>query len=259
MTQLKRKPLDYWTALANSYATPNFWMTPEYVKFAELFWVEKDDLCGWKYDEDEEWFCPPLGLSGFRIDQPTWAGFLDLKGNMGNTLLDHQYLYDAYRFQDLSGSIWKTFRKNIRKYPARYSGQLKYRRLVGAEYEQEIGEMLLEWSEDKIIQDPEVMTQFILLGKFRWGLFLDEKLVGINVGDANHAHAIYRYCLDDGSPFLNEYLRYCFYLDPWTQVKRWVNDGGDLGDSALARFKRKLNPAVISNVYTWKTDSKAGG
>ena len=75
----------------------------------------------------------------------------------------------------------------------------------------------------------------------------------MNVGDKNYLHAVYRYCLDDGTPYLNEYLRHCFYTSDWVQKKSIVNDGGDLGNPKLERFKLKLNPVLIQKVYTYIT------
>lgn len=231
---------------------PNFWMTPEYVKFAELEWMEANHgLCGWvdPSSDQVEWVFPPMAHGSFFINSPIWAGFPDNPGEDG-AVLDRQYFYDPDNFEDLHGKEWKTYRKNIRKYPSRVKGNLWYRRLKQNEQQEAISELLANWAEGKEIQDPEVMVRFCLMGQTRWGLFLDDQLVGINVGDHNWIHGIYRYCLDDGTPFLNEYLRHCFYTSFWAQGFCYINDGGDLDNPELARFKQKLNPTHVATVYS---------
>ena len=246
----KRSQEDYWTSLAKSDFIPNFFMTPEYAEKADLEWSQCGNLYGWRDKWERGWSFPPLGPKGFETQHMVWAGFADV---VGSDILDRLYIYDSWLFNDLTGSRWSIFRKNIRKYPERIGGDLVYRRLEEREQEDEISDMFLKWSEGKEVQDPVVMIRFFLFGKLRWGLFRNGGLVGVNVGDENHRHAVYRYCLDNGSPFLNEYLRYLFYLSEWVQNKRWVNDGGDLDNPKLARFKKKLNPIKIYQIYSNQT------
>ena len=248
-------PEDYWTALGASRLIPNSWMTREYVELAGLVWIHDDGLWGWKEEDDPLWVLPPLKsrdniLCDFALDQPIWAGFPNVSGSSQTEELDRQYMYDPTEFNSLVGGRWATFRKNVRKYPSRCGKELVYRRLQGNEYEDEINDILVDWSVGRIIQDHITMIKFVFNGKLRWGLFNDGVLVGLNVGDENYDHVIYRYCLDDGSPFLNEYLRYRFYTDPYVQEKGMVNDGGDLDNEQLAKFKRKLNPVRVMVVYT---------
>ena len=142
-----------------------------------------------------------------RQDLTLFAGFLDKTwGGRGgkwihSAFLDHQYVYDPYQFNNPEGKKWKTYRKNIRKFPERCPnvGPQVYHKLELGEQELEIEFMLLQWSEGKELYDPEVMVQFLFYGKNRWGLFVDGDLVGVNVGDENHKHRIFRYCLDNGT------------------------------------------------------------
>ena len=250
-------PEDYWTTLEASSLIPNSWMTREYVELAGLVWTHDDGLWGWKEWDGPLWVLPPLKsrddilCCNFELDQPIWAGFPNVQGSLQTEELDRQYMYDSAHFNHLNGNRWATFRKNIRKYPARCGKDLVYRRLQGEEHSEEIEGMLIAWSLGKTIQDHETMIKFCFNGKLRWGLFNNGELVGLNVGDENYQHTIYRYCLDDGSPFLNEYLRYRFYTDPYVQEKGMVNDGGDLDNEQLAKFKRKLNPEQVMVVYTY--------
>ncbi|NIP34438.1 MAG: hypothetical protein GWN12_05715, partial [Thermoplasmata archaeon] len=48
-----------------------------------------------------------------------------------------------------------------------------------------------------------------------------------------------------------EYLRWRFYTSNWAQEKKWINDGGDLDNEKLARFKLKLNPVQVAVVYSY--------
>lgn len=239
---------------------PNFWMSEEFVVFKSLEWVQDASVVGWKEHGETDWYFPPwdAALCMFRQDLSIFAGFLDKTwGARGgkwihSVFLDHQYVYDPYQFNDPVGKKWKTYRKNIRKFLNRTNPRVyDYRRLKEKEQEIEIEFMLLQWSQDKVLYDPEVMVQFLFFGKYRWGLFVDGGLVGVNVGDENCRHRIFRYCLDNGAPFLNELMRHLFYTSPFAQQSGMlINDGGDLGNEGLARFKRRLNPISIHKVYS---------
>ena len=214
---------------------------------------------GWIDPEDPDtWFLPPLGqdrgglAQRFQLDHPIFAGFPGMMGNERSVHLDNQYVYDAYRFLDLSGSEWKVYRKNIRKYPNRVGGELNYRRVYPGQREEEVASLLERWAEGRTIQDPETFVRFVLFGTWRWGLFRDGVLVGLNVGDVNSAHGVFRYCIDDGTPYLNEYLRHRFFTSTWAREVRWINDGGDLGNPGLAKFKWKLNPFSVTAVFSHK-------
>ena len=250
-----KRPEDYWEALKAKGITPNFWMTEEYVQKAELVWNDCEALCGWTEPEEYiQWKFPPLSLYNFWDNCSIWASFPDVIGkDCESIFLDHQYLYEAKAFLSLTGHNWAVYRKNIKKYPARNGGTLEYRRLKEGECEEEISQMLLKWAKGKTLYDNDVMVKFLLQGNLRWGLFRNGELAGVNVGDKNYLHAVYRYCLDDGTPYLNEYLRHCFYTSDWVQKKSIVNDGGDLGNPELERFKLKLNPVLIQKVYTYIT------
>ena len=144
-------------------------------------------------------------------------------------------------------------RKNIVKYPKRHSGHLVYKRIKGARNLTAIKELLLKWAKDRKLFDNEVMIKFILAGENRWGLFNDGRLVGMNVWDENFTFINYRYCIDDGTPFLNEYLRHCFYTHSTIlSTYKYVNDGGCLDSKGLKKFKMKLNPFKVYKVFSYK-------
>lgn len=225
-------------------------MTPEYVQLANLQWVELEKECGWvdpSVTGPLVWQFPPVCASGHSSCHSVWAGWIN---EGGAKFLDHQYIYDASQFLNLVGGDWKVYRKNIRKYPHRNPSQYQYLLLPYGSYEKEIEEMLINWTKDKEIYDPETLVRFFFEGEFRFGLVQKDKLIGINVADFNWFHGIFRYCLDNGEPFLNEYLRHCFYVSEFAQNHRWINDGGDLGNEGLTAFKKKLNPHCIMKVYS---------
>ena len=247
----------FWETLKNLPTEPNFWMSEEYAEKKELRWTEEGHLIGYKdMEKPDEWFYPPLVLNvgQFDLNQNIFAGF---PGQLNVHLmewepLDNQYIYDPQNFKDLSGGKWKVFRRNVRKYRERNPGVLLYKSLVPKEFEEEIEEMILNWTDNnKEVYDPEVMVEYLLGGEYRWGLIRNGKLVGINVADISSKTFVnFRFCLDDGAPFLNEYLRLCFYLS-WGKGTL-INDGGDLGRKGLAQFKRKLNPVSVIPVYSYK-------
>lgn len=253
------KPEDFWEALeASPNLTPNFWMTEEYVQRKGLQWVEENGLWGWQEMEEGGWVFPPIDCSKQFIHAPCWAGF-SVSSEVGAVVgafsqvarpLDFQFIYDPERFLDLTGSQWKVFRKNIKKYPERFPGFLEYKEIKPGEHDTDLTEMLLNWAGAKDIYDNDVMVDYLFNGNMRWGLFRDGKLEGVNVADENHKHLIFRYCLDSGIPFLNEYLRWRFYTDPFVQAcGKLVNDGGSLGSLGLFNFKMKLNPVEVQQVF----------
>lgn len=256
-------PEDYWRAVAKSPLIPNSWMTPEYVELAELKWEVGPFHCGFAEDngfegweEGSRWFLPPLLWNrhpeAFCRNRPTYASFVSEVGNgVRCEPLDRQYFYSAFRFLKMEGKQWAVFRKNARKFPDRTDKPLHYIQLDDDTHTDQIGDLLVKWAEGREVQDNVVMTRFLLLGKLRWGLFVGDRLVGVNVADYNFKHGVYRFCIDDGSPFLQEYLRWRFYTSPWAQEKLIINDGGDLDNPNLAKFKRKLNPINIRTVYTY--------
>ena len=255
----RKNPLikDFWDRLKNLPTEPNFWMTEEYAKKKELQFVVEDLLAGYREKEVfDQWFYPPLifNIGQFDLNQNIYAGF---PGQLNVHLmewehLDNQYIYDPEKFKDLSGGKWKVFRRNVRKYPEQNPGVLLYKQLVPEEFEEEIEEMIVGWADNNIeVYDPEVVIEYLFHGQHRWGLIRNGKLVGINLADwLSETFINFRFCLDDGSPFLNEYLRLQFYLGLEEGVM--VNDGGDLGKEGLKRFKTKLNPVSVTTVNSYK-------
>lgn len=246
----------YETLLKTGKQSPNFWVSLEYWLRSDCEWVEMGALEGIQQTKDE-WLIPPmLNKNGFLLNgMPIFAGFPDMSFPKA-VFLDYQFMYDPKDFADLSGSKWEVFRKNIRKFPARNPGTLLYLPLRIDDIMDAVEDLLLKWANGRTIFDPETFTRFVLQGDNRKGLFLNNDLIGVNVWDENDTFVNFRYCVDNGMPFLNEYLRYMFYTDADIVGKgKLVNDGGALESPNLKRFKEKLNPKNVWSVYSCKGSS----
>jgi len=246
---------EYLQAVEKAGQNPNFWMSEEYIQKANLVWVYENELLGYKMNpKDDEWFFPPIDKDRqFDLKRNIFCGFVlsDSDCEEGS-FLDFQFFYNPPAFLSMQGSHWDVFRKNIRKIPKRTKGELIYKPICGKSYSQEISQLIIEWS-DRMgeVQDHIVCIKYALSGCNRWGLFLENQLIGLNVWDENFKYINFRYCIDNGMPFLQEYLRYRFYLRIM-HIQKWVNDGGVLDNAGLKRFKEKLNPITIGKVCQYK-------
>ena len=259
----------YLARIQEAKLTPNFLMSEEYLE-------KSDPVChatvfdqGFKCSDSDEWLIPPIPqnsmvrVGSVKTDESVWMYFPVLL-QPAESLLSHrwifcdfQIIYNPVHFLHMVGHPWQVFRKNVTKYPRRSTGKITYTRLRENQEESQIVDLIVRWSKGKEIHDHLVMIQFLLRGENRAGLFLDDKLVGMNVWDWNFKYINFRYCVDDGSPFLQEYLRYRFYTDPEILKKgKLVNDGGSLGSEGLLQFKLKLNPIQVFKVYSLKPKEK---
>jgi len=264
----KAKASEIWESFQTLMKTgnhlPNFWMSGEYVQKANLKTKYRHTnppimgLTNGSMIEEkgtEEWFYPPITLTGDFIAnrwRPIYCGFIEEKKST-RIILDYQYIYDPKNFLNLSGGTWKVFRKNIRKYPDRVGEfNLEYRKLSPREFEKDIEELVLNWGEGRDLYDVEVLVRYAFQGENRYALLRHGKVVGLNIFDENFKFINYRYCIDDGTPFLNEYMRYLFYTsDEILKKQKLVNDGGSLDNEGLRKFKLRLNPVHIGYVYSY--------
>jgi len=247
----KERISDYLRIVSDVGVCPNFWMSEEYIDKARLEWVKTSNgLSGFKDNYmDDEWFFPPIRGGNFVLNENIYSGFLITNPPIKSNFLDYQFIYQSSNFLDLSGGKWAVFRKNIKKYQRRIRRDLHYRTLQPDEQTQRLEALLLKWAQDKKIYDPEVMVRFVMEGNNREALFAGGELVGLNVFDENHWFVNFRYCLDDGSPFLNELMRYLFYIN---RPATYVNDGGSLNNPTLHAFKVKLNPFLVYKIYSYR-------
>lgn len=224
---------------------PNFWMSEEFIEKAGLYWVIRGPLVG--FQQDGEWFFPPYDVC--MEEFITGISYTSFLGFQLGAFLDYQFIYDPKKFLDLSGGAWKVFRKNINK----HSGHpWVYRPIIENDLEQ-VELLLLQWADERELFDPEVFVRFVCEGEHRWGLFLNDTLHAVNVADTNYRYINFRYCIDNGSKYLNEYARFVFYCSEWVQVQnKLVNDGGCLDTPSLGKFKEKLNPCAVVPVFTFK-------
>jgi len=248
MIALQNPATYFLTLIQQKGKSPNFWMSEEYIEYSGLKWCDAGGMLqGFKTD-DGYWFFPYYSttskefysfnnLTGFQDDTRT------------GTFWDYEFIYDPKKFLDLSGHLWKIFRKNIRKH---IDKPYEYRPIERNDEELEkVIQLFLNWVDGKTIFDPETFTHFVIQGENRFGLFLDGVLKGVNIADTNFKYINYRICYDDGELYLNEFLRWKFYTSEWVQSQnKLVNDGGSLGSDGLFRFKNKLNPVDIKDIFT---------
>lgn len=266
----------YLTEIQKAGIEPNFYCSPEYLARAGAEEQLNDEHIWMEEAGGGHLLFPALRWHGhevgFKLSDWTppgkdiWSDFAGWTpsdvGEWTPTFLDYEYKYNPLRFKNMEGKKWKTFRKNVRKWPLR-RGQGRYETLTWAgagagpsPYDAEIGDLLLAWILDKgttDIHDGDVMVDFVQNGYNRAVLIHPKDgVVGINVWDYTYCSINFRYSIArPGEPFLSDYLRLLFYLSI-AYDGRMVNDGGSLDIPSLDKYKRKLNPSRIRTVNTWR-------
>lgn len=239
---------------------PNFWCSDEYFQKAG-FRIISDDNLTWVEDIEGQIIFPLLvdnkGILQIVPDKGIWAGLKDFHPNDGQAdFLDYEYIYDPKKFQEMKGKHWTVFRKNCRKYPNRFSSSLLYtsRYNCNASCDSQISELVSSWLEsipDSKVHDATVLLEYVFKGMNR-KILVDGsgQIHGLNIWDENYMFINYRYCICQDEPFLSEYMRWLFYID-MIEKDKLVNDGGILDRPALKKFKDKLNPIEVNEVYSW--------
>jgi hypothetical protein len=241
---------------------PSFWISEEYFQKAGLIEKEED---GWIWIEDDGVIVfPPLGRARLDKFNKIWSDFSGFTPyDFTAEFLDYEYIYDPKGFSEMRGNKWSVFRKNSRKFPARYGLDLFYEPV--SEYSTRMGSSVLnnrllmlfqEWLEgikEQEIQDSDVMLKYVLEGQRRWLLCdVNDAVLGLNIWDENYKYLNYRYCLCKNYPFLSEHMRLRFYQSsPVLGSGKLVNDGGVLDNPNLEAFKDKMNPMRKREVYSW--------
>jgi hypothetical protein len=239
---------------------PNFYCSEEYLRFSDATCFTEN---GWVWVESDGWaLFPPLPMNKWRWsyeipyywEEPIWADFIDtVYISRKMEFLDIEFIYNPKAFKDLSGGDWNVYRKNIRKYPKRhekwvYSNSSTYK---------EVTNLLGEWLEGKkdVVEDVNFILRFVTDYSTQRKFLYDGEgnLVAINAWDENYKYINYRFCITKpNQPFLEEFTRHQFYIDPVIQDSgKFVNDGGCLGSEGLKRFKRKMNPVQERDVHSW--------
>lgn len=272
--------MQYLKLLEKNQISPNFWCSDEYIEKAGLI-QEGTDNAIWMYEEDDllTAVLPPIPIEKTRntltipiILRNIWSDTPEAT-NFRNTtkeFLDYEFIYDPLDFLTMKGKNWAVFRKNTKKFPSRYPNNFCYVSIEETEtilgrdkLGKKVEELLLAWLEFRPhtdIHDGEVLVRYVRKGKNRRFLIdmVEKKLLGMNVWDENYKYINFRYNICRPIKYLDEYLRHRFYTSTpviWARhhAKKLVNDGGSLGNPQLEKFKRKLNPVVVRNVYSWKT------
>jgi hypothetical protein len=253
----------YFELLENLGIEPNFFCSDEFFEKAGFEIVEEEDAY-WVEYEGGIMFPPiPIDFFDFREYSKIWLGLDGIEKPQGwhSTFFDYEFIYNPAHFANMWGGEWRTFRKNVRKFPSRYPASTNYLTLHNDNFvptDEEIMALFTSWLDSthkEEIHDPDIILDYLLGGDNR-GFLIDEngKLLGINCWDYNWKFINFRFCFHNCNyPFLSEYLRFLFFTDPEiAQDGRLVNDGGSLGSEALFSFKEKLNPVLIRSMFSWE-------
>lgn len=185
------------------------------------------------------------------------------KNKISLNFLDFNYFYNPKNFLKTTGSRWKIWRKNLKKFPYT-DDQVVYRpiRYNSISHVLKLKTLMVKWleaqKEDMPIEDEHTIYHYLFFQRKQdkiWGIFrrTDEVLLAVNAWDENYKYLNYRYCFyDPNIPGANYYARHRFYTLPEIiNSRKLVNDGGILGSETLKFFKDHLNPVKRKLIYTW--------
>ncbi len=252
----------YLKLLERHQIEPNFWCSEEYFEKAGFELNNHGSL--WIIKDKETVVFPPIHeitgslwypFNGMEI----WSDFNNYNPFKSNkSFLDYEYIYDPKNFLSMEGGKWQTFRKNCMKWiERRLEDPSTY--YYWTYCKGDIKSVLEEWLKsnvDRIIEDDEVLLKYVFEGDHRKVLRdRNGKVYAINIWDENYKYINYRYCICRPEPFLSEYARYLFYIDPIIlNSGKLVNDGWVLDRPSLKSFKDKLNPVRVREVYSWRAE-----
>lgn len=260
LKQMKKQSVNQYLIRAQELnITPNFFLNRTYLELSNVNCWEQNE---WIWIQDGLWtMFPPLSLNlsdPFETYIPKkinkiWSDFEGFNF-WTKYFLDYEYIFDPVKFNDMKGGDWAVFRKNSRKWQ---------RNNVNWEYisdylnREEAFEFVGNWIERKQdeIEDAELLAKYAIYEPEIDRKFLynsNNELVAINAWDENWKYINFRICIiKENEPFLSEFARWLFYTDPEIQEKKkFVNDGGTLGNEGLERFKDKMNPVQKRKLYS---------
>ena len=279
--------LEQWRAIADG-CDPLFWCSESY--WATAGWCERQEgdavwiqmVPNEPGEEDGVAAFPALRMSGggFCASYPpgcseVWAAPAGWAAQRGQrSLLDHQYIYDpaVFALERLDADPTRAvFRKNSRKWPRahRVPGQdPTWLWLPTGSFRDEAEDLVARWAmgraADEVIHDDDVLIRYLIqggVGISRWALYIrPDRFLAVMAADAPwHGRENFRFlAVDPDEPWLDEYARLMYYRGAAARGVTLVNDGGDLGNAGLARFKQRLGPLRVNDVYTWtKEPNKA--
>lgn len=253
---------------------PNFWMSPAFIceKLAQNEWQ-------WQGEpglmESGEWVFPPIDEDGsiHPVETPIWADFPRLEEivpgespapELPSRVLDRQYIFvpiDVLLFKHSHHS----FKDNVRKFDRKYCKDIVTLNLEGSlalepdQVEERIN-LLVKWLEPRrdLVQDDQMMQAYLsqdLPHVYSQHFYLKHQLIGVNIFEHYGSWNWFRYNFTDPAfPLLNEWTRYQMYQFLSGRMgihMAQVNDGGDLDNQGLARFKQRLGPSQVLYVHSW--------
>ena len=169
-------------------------------------------------------------------------------------------LYDVNYIYDLDYTLGiRNFRKNVKKFekahPDNYYGVEPLRDREGKAWEivkkwYQISQRseftdfgYTEWLTKNLEVFEDLNPRVILVG--------DEAVAFSLWGTIRSGLGIHLICKDIGWPYLQDYTRYCTYLEMKEAGIELVNDGSDCGEAGIRAYKSKLRPKFIVPVYSW--------
>ena len=167
----------------------------------------------------------------------------------------------------MQGKKWAVYRKNVRKWPRAGNHNYIYLKITQLPFppkafKSEINKLLIAWLEEHKnipIHDSESLLWYMHKGENRKFLYDTDrdKIVGVNCWDFNYKYINFRWSICRQEPYLNEFLRYLFYMDPdIINSGKMVNDGGILDNPNIKAFKDKMNPIKTRRILQWKSKDK---
>lgn len=266
---------------------PNFWCAPLYLSVIGAVEERHSDgyVCLITGEEGEQTLFPPIpvshymnGLAEKGIECPNtrdiWAGFSNtvFPSSGCKTLLDHEFIYDPAEFTRMKGKKWMKFRKNSRKWMRRKIFQegwedkrdIRFIQLKEGECDTEVFQLIEKWltarGDDSYIHDGETLLKCAAIYPFRLALVSPSsgRVWAISIWDYSWKYINYRWIIvDPEEPFLDECMRLSFYLEMHRRHPGvFVNDGGNLDNEGLYRFKESINPIAINKIYSWERNKE---
>lgn len=255
---IKSKYLDM---LAQFNIEPNFECSQEY--FSAAGWTEHIQQGKIKVmDKEGCQMLPSLDVqSGKILNDPCFIGLPNMSKEISvGPLLDQEFIYAGLPHDfDFAGGPWKTTRKNMRKAEKELGGILgfelvqpyeeqgKYQVLQAA-----IEKMLIDWGGNRDMFAPDLFCHFALNGQNRIIVRTPEKMiVALLAWDGNYKYVNFRVCLTAPVDGLSDWCRIKFRQIIGRKFpKHLINDGGVCKNPTLLKYKKRLCPEKINDIYS---------